>query len=95
MAFAKAVAARLTAATSSLLTTRRFTARRSGGKPFAFWPLISQNYNPFPKEQHEDRYRASQRDVVKQYEDLGIDELFFNASTDDPDEVERLAEAVR
>ena len=35
------------------------------------------------------------RDVVKQYEDLGIDELFFNASTDDPDEVERLAEAVR
>ncbi|WP_206797493.1 LLM class flavin-dependent oxidoreductase [Amycolatopsis sp. MtRt-6] len=35
------------------------------------------------------------RDVVKQYEDLGIDELFFNAATDDPDEVERLAEAVR
>ncbi|WP_410611158.1 LLM class flavin-dependent oxidoreductase [Amycolatopsis sp. lyj-109] len=35
------------------------------------------------------------RDVIKQYEDLGIDELFFNAPTDDPDEVELLAEAVR
>ncbi|MFF0014991.1 hypothetical protein [Streptomyces sp. NPDC005374] len=34
-------------------------------------------------------------DVVKQYEDLGVDELFFNPTIDDLAEVERLAEAVR
>ncbi|MFF4357705.1 LLM class flavin-dependent oxidoreductase [Streptomyces sp. NPDC001604] len=34
------------------------------------------------------------RDVIEQYEDLGVDELLFNSSSDDPDEIERLAEAV-
>lgn len=35
------------------------------------------------------------REVVKEYEDLGVDELFFNPTIDDLDEAERLAEAVR
>ncbi|MEV7891002.1 LLM class flavin-dependent oxidoreductase [Streptomyces sp. NPDC002817] len=35
------------------------------------------------------------RDRVKQYEDLGVDELIFNPTIDDLDEIERLTEAVR
>ena len=34
------------------------------------------------------------RDRVKAFEDIGVDELFLDATVDDPDQVDKLAEIV-